>query len=408
MTQKVLNPKTTVLVVCLAQILSMMAFATYPTLIPVFQKLWSASSTEIGWIAGIYFGGYIVAVGILVSITDLIDARKIYLNSMLLAVLSTLGFALLTSGVASASVWRCLQGIALAGTYMPGLKALVDSVPDRMQSRTVAVYTACFGVGVGVSFLASGYLVDRMDWQLAFACSAIGPAIALCLTFFILPSSPIKHPANRKFRLIPDFKPVLRNRTVLGFSIAYSIHNMELFVFRSWIVAYLVYAVSLHEPGEFGTSWNIPVLVAAISFLSQPFSVLTNEIAERLDRIKVILAVMAASATLGVLLGFSVTIHMAVVLTLATLYGILCMSDSASITAAVVRSAEQKIRGTTMAFHSMVGFIGAFLGPILFGAVLDFSGTQNSFSWGVAFAVVAIVAIIGPGAILMLSRKNYP
>ncbi len=392
--------------VCMAQILSMLAFAAYPTLIPVLQAQWGSSSTEIGWVAGIYFGGYLAAVGILVSNTDLVDARKIYLWSMALGILSPLGFAYLTSGVVSASLWRCLQGIALAGTYMPGLKALVDAVPDRLQSRTVAVYTACFGVGVGVSFLAAGLMSAHFSWPGVFACSAIGPAIGLCLAFFTLPSTPAPAGASQSFRWLPDFKPALRNRAAMGFSIAYSAHNMELFVFRSWIVAYLVFSFSLREAGTFGSHWNPATIAAVISLASQPFSVVTNEIAERLGRIRVILCVMAASAATGIALGFSGSADVSVVLLLAALYGILCMSDSAAITAAVVKSADPARRGATLALHSLVGFAGAFFGPIAFGAALDYFGKSNPHAWGLAFVVIAAFAVAGPAAILRLSRNR--
>ncbi len=398
--------KTTVALICIAHVLGMVPFAVYPTLIPVLQLEWAASNTQIGWVAGIYFGGYLLGVFFLVPLTDRIDARQIYLCSMVLTVLAPLGFAFLSSGVGSASLWRFVQGVGLAGTYMPGLKALVDAGPDRFQSRTVAVYTMCFGVGVAVSFLVAGALANWLPWQLNFAASSIGALLAFFIALFFLPkSSPLR--AAEKFRLLPNLKPVFQNRKAIGFSIAYSVHNMELFVFRSWTVTFLVFAMSGREVSAVGSQWNPAFIVACATLLAQPFSVIVNEIAERLNRIKVILSVMIIAALTGIALGFSAQMSMVIVVGLVGLYAILSISDSASISSAVIASAHASVRGTTMAVHALIGFVGAFIGPIIFGVVLDLAGGSNSTSaWGTAFVVMAVFILIGPLAVLRMSKPS--
>lgn len=393
------NIKLTLAIICTAHILGMVPFSMYPTLIPTLQVEWGANNTEIGWVAGIYFGGYLLAVTILVPLTDRIDSRWVYLSSMALTVITPLLFGFLTSGIISASVWRFLQGVGLAGTYMPGLKAMVDAVPDRMQSRTVAMYTMCFGLGVAVSFLVAGVLAKILPWQWVFAVSALGPLVAYILAYFFLPhTQPAK--SEERFRLIPNFRPVFQNRKALGFSIAYSVHNAELFVFRTWAVTFLVFALTQREPGSFGGNWNPAFIVACATLIAQPFSVFTNELAEHLNRVKVILVVMALSAIAGIALGFSSQMSMIVIVGLVCIYAILSISDSASITSAVVRNAESRVRGTTMAFHTLVGFVGAFVGPILFGVVLDLAGGGDKpAAWGIAFIGVAVLVLIGPLAI---------
>ncbi len=398
--------KLTIALICVAHVVGMVPFAVYPTLIPTLQLEWAASNTEIGWVAGIYFGGYLLGVFLLVPLTDRIDARQIYLCSMALTVLAPLGFAFLNSGVSTASFWRFLQGVGLAGTYMPGLKALVDAAPDRFQSRTVAVYTMCFGVGVAVSFLVSGFLAGLLPWQLCFAASSLGALAAFAIALVFLPqSTPLR--AAEKFRLLPDLKPVFRNRKAIGFSIAYSVHNMELFVFRSWTVTFLVFAMSGRESHVIGSQWNPAFIVACATFLAQPFSVIVNEIAGRLNRVHVILTVMGLAAVTGIALGFSSQWSMIVILALVCLYAILSIADSASISSAVIASASAEVRGTTMAVHALIGFIGAFIGPIIFGVVLDLAGGgDSSFAWGAAFTALAVIILIGPLAVLKMSNQE--
>jgi MFS family permease len=126
-------------------------------------------------ISGIYFAGYIVAVPVLSSLTDRLDPRRIYVASLLFGAAAALGFALLANGAASASLWRFLQGAAFGGAHMPGMRALADAVPTHRQTRSVAVYTATFTVGVSLSFALSGLLADTLGWRLGLALVAAGP-----------------------------------------------------------------------------------------------------------------------------------------------------------------------------------------------------------------------------------------
>ena len=66
--------------------------------------------------------------------------------------LSHLGFALLADGFWSALIFRALAGMGWAGAYMPGLKAIADTLEGNEQSRAVSMHAA--GVGIaGASFI---------------------------------------------------------------------------------------------------------------------------------------------------------------------------------------------------------------------------------------------------------------
>ena len=140
-----------VITMCLAEIFGMTGYNLWPAMIPDFQERWNLSSTAVGWIGGSYFLGYVIATWPLSSLTDRVDPKIIYLLFMVIAVISPLGFAITSQGFWTATIWRTLQGIGLAGTYMPGLKLLTDIVSESNRSRTVAWYTALFYVGAALS-----------------------------------------------------------------------------------------------------------------------------------------------------------------------------------------------------------------------------------------------------------------
>lgn len=119
---------------CAAHVLTMLSFSSFATLLPQFRVLWGLSNTEAGWISASFFFGYVAAVPVLVGLTDRMDARRIYLGSALLMAVANFGFAALADGFWSATALRALAGVAVAGTYMPGLKLLTDH-PSPPTSR---------------------------------------------------------------------------------------------------------------------------------------------------------------------------------------------------------------------------------------------------------------------------------
>jgi len=398
------SPRQLLVAICVAEIIGMAASATFPALIPVLQPAWALSNTEVGWISGVYYGGYVIGVPFLVSLTDRTDARRVYLSCMALGAVAAVGFAL-AGGFWSASLWRCLQGIGLAGTYMPGLKALTDRLPGSSQSRGVAFYTSSFGVGTSLSFLFAGEIAAALDWRWAFVLSAIGPVAALLLAARYLKARP---PNGVKPAMgLLDFRPVLRNRKVLAYTLTYCVHNAEVFALRSWVVAYLVFSMSLQAADALGTTIRATVIATLTGLMGMPGSILGNEVARKFGRPRVLLAAMSLSAVVAIVLGFGAAFPYPVIIALVLIYGFLVVADSATITSGVVEFADPELRGMTMAVHAMIGFIGSTLGPIIFGITLDLGGGGHSlFAWGLSYAVIAAILMLGPVFIYTLGRDT--
>jgi len=389
---------------CLTQVLSLAAFGSFPALMPHFFDIWQLSSSEAGWINGLYFAAYMAGVPVLVSLTDRRDPRGIYVLSAGLTAAALLAFAFLAEGFWSALVFRALAGLGLAGTYMPGLKALADLVPERHTPRAVAFYTASFSIGSAFSFLAVGVLEPWFGWQATFAILAVGPLLAGLVVFALTPAT---QPApDRQARHLLDFRPILKNRRALAYVIAYAAHNWELFAMRSWLVAFLFYAQSLKPEGAIGVDWNIATLAAVVIMLGLPASVLGNEASGRFGRRRVVIIVMCVSALFAALFGFLAFLPIPLLAVLCLLYGITVTADSSSITAGALANALHGQRGATMAVHSFIGFAGASLGPVAFGWTLELAGGQeNSTAWGLAFALSGLAVAVGPLALWLVGAR---
>ncbi len=389
---------------CCAHIFSLAGIGTFPALVPLFFGVWGLSNTEAGWISGIYYGGYAVAVPILAGLTDRMDARRVYMASAALGAVALAAFALLANGFWSALILRALAGIALAGTYMPGLKMLTDRVEAKNQSRMVAFYTASFGLGSSLSIWMAGVVADFAPWQWAFAAAAVGSMVAFAIVAFTFaPHTPAPRPASAARFL--DFRPVFRNRAAMAYVLAYGAHCWELLGFRAWFVAFLTFSATLQAPGA--TIWSATATAAVINLLGVPASILGNEMAVRFGRRRTASVVMLASAAVSLVIGFTAFLPYVLVVALLMVYGILVTGDSATVTAGAVAAASPENRGAVMAIHSAVGFATSFFGPLFFGIVLDVAGGNESLlAWGLGFAAMGLGVALGPLALAWLAPRE--
>lgn len=385
----------------------MIPFATAPALLSLLIDTWSLSNSQAGLITGIFFAGYMAAVPVLTSLTDRIDARRIYLFATTLSLIGASGFALWADGFWSALLFQAIAGAGLAGTYMPGLKILSDHIAGKRQSRSVAFYTSTFGVGASLSLWFAGTIATAVDWRWAFGLAAIGPAIAGMLVMGVFPpKSPDQAHAHTSHLL--DFRPIFRNRSATRYILAYAAHCWELFGFRSWVVVFFAFALSLQSGTEHPIR-SAATFAAIVNLLGPGASIIGNELAVHWGRRRVVLAIMTASIVLACVVGFSATLPWSLVLATIIVYFLVIMGDSAALTAGVVATSFTTQRGATMAVYSMLGFGAGFVAPVVFGGVLDIAGGNNSpLAWGFAFASLALGYVFGPLVLLWLRGYMPP
>ena len=87
---------------------------------------------------------------------------------------------------------------------------------------------------------------------------------------------------------------------------------------------------------------------------------------------------------------------------LLVVYGMVVWLDSSSVTAGAAGNAEPSRRGATLAVHSMLGYAGGFVGPLVVGWTLDLAGGMSPLAWGLAFGVVAVLMAAAFVAFLVL------
>ncbi|MGQ0684977.1 MFS transporter [Bradyrhizobium sp.] len=376
---------------CLGQLGSLLPHVVVPAILAGFLiPEWHLSGAQAGLLSGSGAAGYMLAVPLLATLTDRIDARRILIAGSALSAFGTALFGLFAAGPWSGALCNAIAGIGFAGAYMPGLKALTDRLAPGDSSRAVTLYTSSFSLGVGLSFLVGQLVAEHLGWRAAFFITAIGPLVMLTASVLLQPVEP-KPSAGR----LLNFAPVVRNTSAMGFVLGYGAHCFELYGIRTWIVAFWTFVVAKHQ------TVLTPLIVSFVfSILAMPASILGNELALKLGRHRAITAVMFASGAVALSIGLLSDQSPWVLIPLLLLYALTVPADSGALTSGMTMAADPANRGATMALHSTVGFSLSALGAWAVGVALDAAGGPASASaWTAAFAVLALGILLGPLAL---------
>jgi MFS family permease len=367
---------------------------TFAATLPQIAAEWGLSATESGWIGGVYFAGYVVAVPILASATDHIDGRWLYVGCTLFGAAASLAFGLWADGLFPALVLRFLGGIAFAGVHMPGLKLLIDRTVEPAQGRAAAVYTSSYAAGNAVSFMVAGIVDAAFGWRAVFVAGGIGPLLAIA-ALCLLPSTPTMRRATK--RPLLEFGPLLRNRALMAYVLAFAGNTWEVFAVRVWFVACLSWTLSL--PGNFLPVPALGVIAGLASLAGVPASIVVAELASRYGRRRAIIATCFLSVMVCLALAATAGGPILVVLALLVLVQVTSFADVGALAGGAVAAAEPSRRGAALALYALVGYTTGFAGPVVVGIALDgFGGPHSVGGWGAAFAIIAVGSAVAAWA----------
>ena len=109
--------------VCAAQVLVQIGAFFWPALVPEMMARWRLTNSEAGWITAAFYGAYMLAVPVLVTLTDRVDTRRVYLGGVAAMIAGHALFAALADGF-----WSALRGA------QPDRHRLGRNLHDRPQA----------------------------------------------------------------------------------------------------------------------------------------------------------------------------------------------------------------------------------------------------------------------------------
>jgi predicted MFS family arabinose efflux permease len=377
---------------CAAQVLVQIGAFFWPALVPDMIARWRLTNSEAGWITAAFYGAYMLAVPVLVTLTDRVDAKRVYLGGVTAMVLGHAVFATIADGFWSGLLARAFTGIGWAGTYMTGLKLLADKVDAKMLSRAAAGHAASIGISGALSYACADLLAHAAGWRFAFGAAAASAAIAWLLIALAMPPRAHKPERAASAPALFDFRPVLKNRSAMAYAIAYGLHTLEMSALRGWGVAFLAYVAA--STGASPNALSPATTLTLLGLMGTFASLAGNEAAIYFGRRVLISAAMISSVVLAALLALFGAHSYLLAVVLMVIYGVAIWLDSSSLTAGTAGTAEPSRRGATLAVHSSLGYFGGFIGPLAIGWVLDLAGGNSAAAWGSAFWMLTATMLV--------------
>lgn len=388
-----------------ALVLNLIGFANFAAVLPQLREGTGITETQAGIAGGVFFLAYAIGAPLFAGLTDTRDPRRLYMAGGGLSIAGGLLFPLVDASFAALVVSRALTGLGMAGTYMPGLRLLIEALPPDRQQRAAGDYASTLTLGLSASFALSGSLQWAYGWPAAFLGAAATAAVALVLVRATMPAPRLVPTAASLWRRLVS---VARGRQIWLILLAAGGNSWEGMAFRTWWVALLGFAVLLPGNAAFAEV-NFALATAFVGLLAMPLSAWVARRAQAGRRHRVIAIAAGSSVLLGVVLALSLQAPFAALFLLTVAYLCAIFADAGAMVPALLARVPHEERGAALALLSAATNSAACLGVVVVGLVLQAAGGADSIAaWRVAILAIAAGSAVTAGAMLAIDRAQPP
>ena len=396
-------------------------------LTPQIAKTWDLSSTALGWILAANRVGLLLGYLLVAPLSAYYGHKRVAIACIatfgLMAVLTTV-----SNDPAELFVLRLLTGIGLGGALPSGVVLTGEYFPKRRRSTSITFIYCGFSLGQGSAGEVANFVIAPFGWQAALLIGG-GLALLLAATLAVLLPESLEFLVNRggrpdrarailrridPARKIPEsttlvagdagtarlslwqlLPKLFENGRTLGTLIFWFALGMNLIVntsLQDWLTKILVDA---------GFGQEIATRATEASFLAGMVGAfIIGPLIDRFGPYRVMAGLFLGSLAFSILIGLSLSWALAALI-IATSFGSgFCTSGiQKGGNALSVYFYPVALRSTGLGWGLGVGRLGAILGPVAVGYLLDAGWIAPA-----VFAVMAIPSLIGAGAIAAMGR----
>lgn len=391
---------------CLSRIGTCCAAMAYSATLPMLREAWGMDATAAGSIQASYNITNAVAMLVAAWLCDHLGAKRVYLAACCGGIAASIAFALFARSADSALWWIIPLALTQGASYTPALILVAELVPVRRRGRAMGAVLAAGSFGYVLSISAAFGGASLFDYRLGFALCALGPGIGAAAGVVALRQHqpalrPAAAPATGPRGLLRTLVTPMSVLLTLG----YTAHCWELLGSWAWMPSFL--AITLAGLGLPSLLRGL-VIACAVHLAGVVATLSVGMASDRWGRQRVACLVALIGACLSLSLGWSTVFPAGVVILLAALASFFILGDSGVLSAAMTETIPARYLGTVLAIRSIIGFSAGSLSPILFGMVLDHSGSGHGGQWGWAFMVLGAGGLLAALTAASLPKQAHP
>lgn len=376
-----------------AMILGMTPWFSATVAAPLMIVEWGPGAVSVSWLTIAVQLGFVVGtfVSATLMLSDRLSARWLAAISSVIVAVATLLLVRRETGPIQAIALRAVTGFALAGVYPPGIKIAAGW---WRTGRGAAIGTLVGALTIGSAAPNLFRLGTQAgEWRPIVMGAAVAALASALLFALVVREGPYQAPSA-------PFDPkalssVLRDRGVALATAGYLGHMWELYAMWSSIGAFWTYVVLRHQDSP-----STAAMLAFITIASGTVGcVVAGVVADRVGRALVTIVAMAISGTCALVIGPLISAPLFVVGTVAVVWGISIVADSAQFSASVTELAPSRYVGTAITLQTCLGFLLTIVTIRLVPV------WANSWGWERAYMPLAIGPALGIVAMWRLWRS---
>jgi MFS family permease len=157
------------------------AFSSFHLMPKVLAVEYSASPSEIGWVAGVFGAASVVTSAIVGSCIDRVSRRRLFAGSAFLLAATSIGFATMTELGPFTYVLRALQGVAFTMQMASFSTLVAELAPPSRLGEAVGLAGSSMLVMNAVAPAVDEPLARAAGWPVVFVLAAVAALVSAAL-----------------------------------------------------------------------------------------------------------------------------------------------------------------------------------------------------------------------------------
>jgi MFS family permease len=349
-----------------------------------FEAALLTSAVQAGFVCG-------TLISALAGIPDRFDPRRIFLVSSFAAAFASFALVLLPPTGLGILALRFATGFALAGVYPIGMRLAATWAKGDL-GLLVGLLVGALTLGSATPHAFAAFV--QFDWRIIYVAAAVLAAIGglAILGARIGPSAPrrIQIKAGR-------VSQAWRNPSLRLANLGYLGHMWELYAMWTWLAVFLT--ESFRRTGADDPLSLAELVTFAVIGVGAVGAWLGGVLADKWGRTTITIGAMAVSGMCAATIGWLLDAPAWLVVSVAIIWGITVIADSAQFSASIAELSDPDSVGTMLTLQTCAGFLLTLVSIQLVPAI------SHEWGWPAAFTMLAIGPAFGCLAMMLLRGR---